>query len=143
MVACSPTVKDDREAKKMEIMNADRAFSALSAEKGMKEAFISFAADEVIKPQPGGQPIVGRASLIHSFEGVPPEDFVLTWEPIKVDVAGDLGYTFGNWTRRSKVAPADTAYYGNYISIWKRQTDGKWKFVFDSGNSTPGPTTLE
>ena len=27
--------------------------------------------------------------------------------------------------------------YGHYISIWKKQPDGSWKFVFDTGNENP------
>jgi ketosteroid isomerase-like protein len=77
-----------------------------------------------------------------SLEGLQ-EDFVLTWEPLKADASGDLGYTFGNWARKSKTAAgSDTTVYGNYVSIWKRQADGSWKYVFDSGNGTPGPTVL-
>jgi ketosteroid isomerase-like protein len=142
--SCSQKASDDVESQKTAIINADKAFSAMSAEKGMREAFLAFAAEEVIKPQDGRQPVVGRESLVRSFEGVPPRDFVLTWEPLKADAAGGLGYTFGNWTRKSKTnAGSDTTVYGNYISIWKRQDDGSWKYVFDSGNSTPGPTVLE
>jgi hypothetical protein len=29
--------------------------------------------------------------------------------------------------------------YGNYMSVWKKQDDGSWKFVLDGGNTTPPP----
>lgn len=142
-VSCVQT-SDDVESQKTAILSTDRAFSAMSAEKGMQAAFIAFAAEEVIKPQEGRQPLVGRESLIKSFETAPSRDFVLTWEPLKADAAGGIGYTFGNWTRKSTTGSgSDTTVYGNYISIWKRQDDGSWKYVFDSGNGTPGPTVLE
>jgi ketosteroid isomerase-like protein len=28
----------------------------------------------------------------------------------------------------------DTFFAGTYVSIWKKQPDGKWKFILDSGN---------
>ncbi len=144
LAGCSSTVKDDAESKRMEIINTDKAFSAMSAEKGMREAFVAFAADEVIKPQDGGQPVIGKESLMRSFEGAPARDFVLTWTPLKADASGDLGYTFGNWERKFKTpSGSDTTVYGNYVSIWKRQPDGSWKYVFDSGNGTPSPTVLD
>jgi ketosteroid isomerase-like protein len=144
LAGCSQPVKDDAESNRMEIINADKAFSAMSAEKGMREAFLAFAADDVIKPQDGDQPVVGKESLMHSFEGAPAQDFVLTWTPLKADASGDLGYTFGNWERKFKTASgSDTTAYGNYVSIWKRQADGSWKYVFDSGNATPSPTVLD
>lgn len=144
LAGCSQPVTGDVETSRTEIINTDKAFSSLSAEKGMQEAFVAFAADEVIKPQDGRQPVVGRASLMRSFEGAPPQDFVLTWTPLKADASGDLGYTFGNWERKFKTSSgSDTTVYGNYISIWKRQADGSWKYVFDSGNGTPAPTVLD
>jgi ketosteroid isomerase-like protein len=144
IISCSRQSSEDTEAKKAEIINTDKAFSAMSAQKGMREAFIAFAADDVIKPQDGRHPVVGKMSLLESFKDAPQQEFILTWEPLKVDVSGDLGYTFGNWIRKSKSPTVtDTTYYGNYISIWKRQPDGTWKYVFDSGNSTPAPTLLD
>lgn len=128
---------------KQQILDTDRAFSALSKDKGTKEAFISYAADEVIKPSPNKQPVVGKAALIQSFEGSS-QNFELTWEPIKADVDGDIGYTFGNYFLKTQTADLrDTTLYGNYVSIWKRQPDGSWKYVLDTGNPTPGPTKID
>jgi hypothetical protein len=31
----------------------------------------------------------------------------------------------------------DTVEYGNYVTIWKRFPDGRWKYVLDGGNDTP------
>jgi ketosteroid isomerase-like protein len=59
----------------------------------------------------------------------------ITWQPFKAEASGDLGYTIGNWKYQTK----DTIMYGNYCTIWKRQQDGNWKFVFDGGNNTPKP----
>ena len=58
----------------------------------------------------------------------------LDWKPDFVDVAlsGDLGYTYGKYTYtttdsigKSKVIE------GVFHTVWKRQTDGKWKYVWD------------
>ncbi len=122
---------------KLEVINTDKAFSQMSEEKGMKDAFIFYAAEDVIKPQEGSQPVVSREALIKSFEGFQ-RRATLTWYPVKADVSGDLGYTFGNWKR---VSATDTL-YGNYVSIWRRQPNGEWRFVLDTGNSTDGPTAM-
>jgi len=34
---------------------------------------------------------------------------------------------------------ADTVIYGVYVSIWKKQKDGSWKYILDGGNTTPKP----
>jgi len=61
----------------------------------------------------------------------------ISWEPFKAEASssGDMGYSLGNW----KMTTPDTTYYGNYYTIWKRLTDGAWKFVVDGGNNTPAP----
>ena len=48
----------------------------------------------------------------------------------KLPQAGDLGFTYGIYNLEIK----DTVLKGTYVSIWKKQKDGKWKFVLDSGN---------
>ncbi len=61
-------------------------------------------------------------------------------EKAEVSASGDLGYTFGGFAFKIKTkAGVDTTYYGDYITIWRKQPDGKWKFVFDGGTDTPHP----
>lgn len=138
LTAACTTVKKDSISKQM-LITADSNFSQLCKEKGMKAAFIAYADEEVIKPYDGKLPAIGKAALIQTFEGKQ-FDFTLTWKPVKVEISncGDLGYTFGNWRMVRKAMP-DSILYGNYITIWKKQTDGSWKYVFDTGNSTPEP----
>jgi hypothetical protein len=42
-----------------------------------------------------------------------------------------MGYT---WGIAESAATKDGPFkpYGVYVTIWKRQADGKWKFVYDS-----------
>ena len=58
--------------------------------------------------------------------------YTLTWNPGGGEIAtsDNLGYTYGIY----KLATKDTIFRGTYVSIWKKQKDGKWKFVLDSGN---------
>lgn len=58
---------------------------------------------------------------------------VIRWKPLRADVAasGDLGYTWGvAESGPGKAGPFKP--YGIYVTIWKRQADGKWKFVYDA-----------
>jgi ketosteroid isomerase-like protein len=63
----------------------------------------------------------------------------LKWSPTQVEVAqcADMGYSVGSYER---VAP-DTAgkpavTTGTYVTIWRKQPDGRWRAVLDAG--TPG-----
>jgi hypothetical protein len=64
--------------------------------------------------------------------------YTLTWQPHNavVSLAADFGYTYGIYSLQPKTI--DTILYGTYVNIWKKQSDGSWKFVLDSGNEGIG-----
>ena len=124
-------------ANKKELMEVDRAFSRLSEEKGMKNAFIEYIDSNGVLLRPNEMPILG-ANAIDFLIQLNDSDFTLTWEPNNAGIAisGDLGYTYGIYAMKPR--SKDTTIYGTYTSIWKKQKDGKWKFVLDSGNEGIG-----
>lgn len=124
-------------ADKMKMMEADRAFSQLSEEKGMKNAFLEYIDSNGVLLRPNQMPLMG-ADAIDFLIRQNDSSFTLKWEPRNGIVArsGELGYTYGVYSLHSN--DKDTTYYGNYVSIWKKQLDGSWKFVLDSGNEGIG-----
>jgi ketosteroid isomerase-like protein len=135
-VSCARTERDlSFEVKAL--LKTDEDFSQMSVDKGMKPAFLFYAAEEVIKMREGKLPLFGIKELSKSLENLPDNYIRLQWVPVKADVSGDLGYTFGKWEMR--ITGKDTIQYGSYVTIWKRQPGGTWKFVLDAGNSTPKP----
>lgn len=129
----------------LDVLEADKNFNRMAQEKGIAEAFIYYADENVVKPSPGKQPIVGKFALMESFKKNPPGETKLTWAPLKAEASGKLGYTFGGYTLHTKThdGQRDTVLYGTYISIWKRKPDGSWRYVFDTGNPTAGPAVLK
>jgi len=134
LCSCIQQQADMREKSKQEIMDADRAMSVLAAKEGFHQALLTYADDSVIKPKEGEFPVIGKSALETSWAKAT-ETKNITWEPFRAEAArsGDLGYSIGNW----KFVMKDTTLFGNYYTIWKKQSDGKWKFVFDGGNGTP------
>ena len=126
----------DVERTKQELMAADRAFSALSVEKGVPHAFDAYMADDAAVYREKSHPIVGRAALNEIYSKS--TGYLLEWEPAFADAgaSGDFGYTRGRWqiTPDGEDEPAS---YGYYVTIWKRQPDGSWKWVFDTGVNGP------
>lgn len=122
---------------KMEMMEADRKFSRMSAEKGMKAAFIEYIDSNGVLLRPGHLPIAG-ADAVDFLIQQNDSDYTMTWEPSNAYVArsGELGYTYGVYAL--KPSAIDTVIYGTYVSIWKKEKDGTWKFVLDSGNTGIG-----
>lgn len=116
------------------LIRAERDFSAFSAARGMREAFLTFLADDGLIFRPG--PINGRASWRARKD--PPA--TLKWEPSLAEVAasGDLGFTAGPWEFRP-IDKGQPIAYGHFISIWKRSADSPWRVALDLGISHEKP----
>ncbi len=128
----------DLTKEKETLLETDRLFSQTSKEKGFAAAFDLFLSEEAHIFQNEFPPIVGRDAIVkfisEKVRGA------ITWEPyfVEMSASADLGYTLGKFM--SKVTSAsgkETVSYGHYVTIWKKQQDGDWKVVFDSGIQTP------
>ncbi|MFC1760151.1 YybH family protein [Candidatus Neomarinimicrobiota bacterium] len=114
-----------------ELIDVDRAFSALSKEKGMNHAFLSYVAEDGVMLSPNKMPVVGKNKIGDLFQSDDSKT-VFTWNPLYAEVAksGDLGYTYGIY----EILEGESRQKGTYVSVWKKDTTGEWKFVLDSGN---------
>ena len=110
--------------------------SDMAAKEGFFKTLLAYADDSVVKPKEGELPVIGKEALT-AYLSAKMDTKAITWEPFKAEAAksGELGYTLGNW----KFVTKDSVFYGNYYTVWKKQSDGKWKFVVDGGNNTPPP----
>lgn len=123
------------------IVETERAFSRMSEEKGTREAFAAFIADDGILFRPG--PVLGKKWMQDHPLPASTTRSLLTWQPIFADVsrAGDLGYTTGPWQSRKDISDAKPSAFGNFMTVWKKQADGSWRFMLDLGISNPLPKT--
>jgi len=122
---------------KDEIIQADIDFSNLSKEKGMNYAFIEYAADNGVLLRPFAYPIVGKENISATVLEGDDKNLTLTWSPLYADIAesGELGYTYGIYEMIIKKEDnTEDIRKGTYVSIWKKDKSGKWKFVLDTGN---------
>ncbi len=121
------------------IVETERAFSRMSEEKGTREAFGAFIADDGILFRPTAVP--GKKWM--QEHPLPPSSTrsVLTWQPMFAHVsnAGDLGYTTGPWQFKKDVRDTKPTAFGNFMTVWKKQPHGPWRFVLDLGISNPEP----
>jgi len=131
LFTCSSCKTKNKTHSADEIIKADEDFSNLSKKEGMKKAFIDYIDNEGILLRPGHAPITG-ADAIDFLTQVNDSSYILTWKPKggEISSSGDMGFTYGIYNLEIK----DTVLKGTYVSIWKKQPDGKWKFVLDSGN---------
>ena len=125
--ACVKPIPED-------LIKLDKEFSDLSRERGMKYAFMEYAADSAVLLQRNIMPIIGKEAIYKIFEAFSDTGFTLTWEPLFAEISksGDLGYTYGLYTNLIKSNNSQAR--GKYVTIWKRQADGSWKYILDGGN---------
>jgi len=124
------------------LFEVDCEFGSMAIDSGLAASFTYFAADSGTVFRDGSHPITGKEAIGALFPQ--PSRGTLTWEPYLADIAGsgDLGYTLG----RYQFMPKDTTggrstSHGYYVTIWKKQLDGTWKFVLDTGVQGPADTT--
>lgn len=125
------------------IVRAEREFMDDVAHRRL-EGWVDHFADSAATFPPGKLVNVGRAPIRKGMAATFADTSVhVAWYPVYASVAasGDLGYTWGyyRWTSRDdKGAPAPPA-DGKYLTIWRRDSSGRWKVVVDTGNQGPVP----
>ena len=117
------------------LLEADRAFAAEARAHGIQVAFTRFAAEDAWVLKPGGA-LRGRAEVEKAFAGTGKVD--LRWEPQGAEVSetGDVGYTWGTWTRQ--VQGDDAVAHGRYLTTWRKTAEG-YRWTADLGDTDPPP----
>lgn len=111
------------------LIDTEQAFAQLAADKDTKTAFLENLADDGVIFNP--EKI--NAKAFWSAQGE--SKSLLSWAPNYADISsnGILGYTTGNWEFRSKGKDDTPSAFGEFITVWLRQPNGKYKFVVDIG----------
>ncbi len=123
------------------IRAADVEFSEEAGKQGAGRAFGHFAASDAQIFSGPGEFISGPEAIMQSF-GAPTSGSSLTWHPVAAEISrsGDLGFTVGNAIFASEHdIGAARAHYSKYLTVWKRQRDGRWRYVVDGGSTRTFP----
>jgi len=134
--SCNKKKKEDSIAKwKNEILKTEKEFTEMAQKDGISIAFLTFAADDAVVMR-NNSLMIGKKSLRKNFKNKESDSSgnSLKWKPDFVDVAssGDLGYTYGKYVFTTIDSTGNTKVVeGVFHTVWKRQPDGKWRFVWD------------
>lgn len=115
------------------IREMERAFSERAATAGVKQAFLDFAADSAVIVR-ANKVYKGKEAIRSYFDSLTYREFSLQWEADFIDVStsGDMAYTYGTYSFSATDSLGDTSTgSGIFHTVWKKQTDGSWKFVYD------------
>lgn len=120
--------------------DADRAFAQFSADSGGPAgAFSRWIADDGMLLGARAVPVRGPEQAKQAFASFPASGR-FEWAPIdSLSVAsrdGSLGFTVGE----ARVAATPNAVsHSKYLTVWRREADGRYRFVFDIGSDRPAP----
>jgi ketosteroid isomerase-like protein len=105
-----------------QIDDAERAFAQAVAQSGIAQGFRQFAAPDAVMflpdPTPAPPALAGQRW---------PGELVWRAQYIGVAPSGDLAFSAGP----SLLRAGGRASGGFYLTVWRRQPDGGWKFVLD------------
>ena len=136
MATVSPSraeMSETRRAILEDVLAQERAFANAIAQRGMRDGFLSFIADDGVLFAPG--PVAGKKHL----SATQPSPGTLTWTPAfaGMAVSGDLAFTVGPYVWTDGKARSG----GQYLTIWRKDSQGRWRFELDRG--TGGPRDAE
>jgi ketosteroid isomerase-like protein len=110
------------------LIQSELAFARFASEKGIRNAFLAFLSEDSVLFRPRTVP--GKKWMAEQ----PPPAGLLSWEPSYAEVsgAGDLGFTTGPFTFASSAKDPPSS-FGQFFSVWEKQSDQTWKVVLDAG----------
>ncbi|MFZ1279724.1 MAG: nuclear transport factor 2 family protein [Ignavibacteriaceae bacterium] len=124
----------DKNILEKEIFATEKSFEKMCAEKGVAEAFYFFADDSAVIKRENDTLIIGKENIKNYHNN----DFYKTasvkWAPDFIDVSNDgsMAYTYGKyiWTSKDENGN-ESEFKGVFHTVWKRQKDNSWKYVWD------------
>ena len=139
----STTPAVDAGAIRLAVRAADSAFAAAAASRDLEASATSLASDGIMFP-PDEPLVVGRGAIREYMRrsfAIPGFSVSWTTDTIVVARGGDLAYSFARsrytFPSRSGVAGAIDTAYGKGMSVWRKDTDGRWRAVADIWNGAP------
>src|ERR1043166_8409689 len=110
------------------LVEAEKAYARLGAEKGVRAASLANLADNAVIFAP-------TLTNAKKFWQDAKEDSVIRWRPAFASIArsGDLGYTTGPAEYRNSSSDQRPNGFGHFVSIWQKDSTGTWKVIFDVG----------
>lgn len=115
-------------ASPQQIDDVERAFGQAVAQQGIGPGFRQFAAPDAVMFLP--DPVAAGQELAGAHW---PGDLFWRAQYVGVAPSGDLAFSAGPSLLRGAGRPSG----GYYLTVWKRQPDGSWKFVLDHAVDMP------
>ena len=128
-------IADDRDLQD-QLFAADRAFAKAVADSGAPALNARLASD-VARPGNGGLILLrGKVPVAADMSSLFADPSALvTWDPTDAVAYADrvTGVTVGRYAMVRRSTRTDTLARGRYLTLWRRQSDGRWTIMLDTG----------
>ena len=135
LICCSKKAETlNPETLKAEVAKAEDDFKNMAQSKGIQEAFYTFADSNAVIKRDNDSLIEGKEAIKTYFNDPKFRNASVTWKANFIEVSndGNLAYTYGKyiWTATDSLG-AKKDFKGRFHTVWKKQKDGTWKYVWD------------
>ena len=134
MMSCNnPDQEVNKEQYTDEIIAVEKAFNDMAQDSGLTKAFAAFAAEDAVIKR-GGKHIKGREAISKWYQNNSDPNETLIWKPdhVEVSASGDLASTYGGFVLTYLDSTGTKKERNGFFhTVWKRQADGTWKFIWD------------
>lgn len=124
----------DKEVLKKEVKQTENDFQKTLAKDGTAIAFYTYADENAVINRGNDSLIHGREAIRNYYSKPTYKNAIAQWEPDFIDVSDDgtLAYTYGkySWDFTDSLGKI-TTYKGIFHTVWKKTSDGTWKYVWD------------
>lgn len=110
------------------LKDTQAGFARVAAERGMKSAFLEFLGDDATVFLPGA---LNGKQYWNARDDDPSTLLVRNLTYSDISANGLLGYTTGNWRTYQKGKSEGLAKFGQYVTIWEKKQDGKFRASLD------------
>ena len=125
-----------------QLLATDREWARVAASSRNADSIAAYWTEDARVVLPSQEIVTGRSAIRDMVAGtlkIP--GFHVSWTPDSATVSrsGDLGYTYGTnvFTAPDSAGKLVTT-RGRYLTVWRKDADGRWRCVQDY--STPAPT---
>jgi len=131
LAACK--APDTTEVDKKSIRDMEAAWQKAGTAKDA-DAYVAYYADDAQVLMPNAPLFTGKAAIKETLKPMMADpNFAIALTPLRLELSGNLAYTQGSYKMTfSDIRGNKFEDEGKYLTVYRKQADGKWKAVEDT-----------